>query len=235
MKERYKNKYGLLVMFFLLSMIFISANSATAGQYTFSLSYGDYYAISSGKEVGEIGSIVWSFEGSNTNVGISVWILDKDNFTKFSEKDPSLGFEVSDGSYYSASGSWTPYKTDVWYIVFIHADSDIYQTTTVNADVTIITGGLIAWVLVLIIGLPALLCVGVIVLVVVLVSRNKKKQQQYPQVTHQTYVTTPIAHPQEYPSPQLYDTSDIFCGRCGVRNSGDSAFCGKCGSRLDKP
>jgi len=235
MKERHKNRYGLPLLFLLLSLMFICVNTASAKQDTFTLSYGEYYAISSEEEIGRAGGIAWSFVGSNTNIGITVWVFDQDNFTKFSEGDPCLGFKVSDGSHYSAFGSYTPHKTDVWYVVFLHVDLDSTQITTVTADVTIITGGLVVGFLALIIGLPSLITVLGIILVVVLIFRKKNKQQQYPQNSSGINGPTSIVQPREQPSLQSNATSDIFCGKCGIRSSSDSTFCGKCGSKLYKP
>ncbi|MHA1557852.1 MAG: hypothetical protein ACTSPM_13075 [Candidatus Heimdallarchaeota archaeon] len=236
MKERNKKRCGFPLIFLLLFLMLISVNSATAKQDTFTLSYGDYYAISSEKEIGRVGGIAWTFVGSNTNVGISVWIFDMGNFTKYSNGVTSLGFEQSNGSYYSAFGTWSPTKTDEWYTVFIHADTNHKQTTTVTADVTIITGGLMAGVLALIIGLPLLITVIGVILVVVLIFRKKNKQQQYPRVSSRINGTTSIVQPQEQPSLQsIAATSDIFCGKCGIRSSSNSTFCGKCGSKLYKP
>lgn len=138
-----KRILGLLVLFSFTIPFFTNIGLAQAKSYQVILSYGEYFYASSGRSIDETGSIDWSFSGSNAIIGIEVWVLDETNFALFQADSPSaVGYEQSDGSYYSDSGSWNVQEFGKWWIVFWH-NQLLGGSTTLTIEVDFISGGLV--------------------------------------------------------------------------------------------
>jgi len=230
LKINRKRMIGLLVLFSLTVLFFTNLGLAQGKSYQVTLSFSEYFSVSSGRTMDETGSIDWSFSGSNIVVGINVWILDETNFALFEADNPSaVGYEQSDGSYYSDSGSWNVQALDTWWIVFLH-DQLIGGSTTLTIEVDFIGGGLVGWLIAIIIIAPIVVVGGLIGLVIFLVVRSKKKPPA-PTPTHAA-AQQPTAPPPPQPSPPA---GSVFCWSCGTPNTQGSRFCMKCGSDMAKP
>ncbi len=225
-------KKNLVIVIFVISLLSITNIKSCFGEsYSTSLSYLDYFAISSEKEIGKAGGIKWEFTGNNPYVGILVRIYDDYNYNEFLEGNHSAQrYVVSDGSYYIASGVWAPPKTDVWHIVFLHHhDSSETEITSVNIEVVFVTGALTGGLLAVIIGVPILFNIGIVVLVIVLVKRKKKQQVLVTSQNQQDPQTSPSSSEQQSPIP----SNVRYCKDCGQENIDVSTYCKKCGSKLD--
>jgi len=76
----------------------------------------------------EGGIVDWYFEGTNTYVGIEVMAMDDTEFYDFQNSGSYMFYPLSDGSYYSDSGTFTVPYADEWYFVFWNSDSDELAT-----------------------------------------------------------------------------------------------------------
>ena len=98
-------------------------------QFTTTLNYNQYFAIHTDGWEGNAGNIYsWSFTGSNSYVGITVRVMDANNYSRFQNRIAYNYYIFSDGSKYIDSGEWTIPYTDTWYTVFINVDSDQQST-----------------------------------------------------------------------------------------------------------
>lgn len=70
----------------------------------------------------------WEFTGTNTDVGVTVYVMDGYNYGEFLGGLSYNYIELSDGSYYTDSGMWEVPYYDTWYISFINWDPDIEYT-----------------------------------------------------------------------------------------------------------
>ena len=111
---------GILILAFSISMYTISTNKAEAKNYSTTLSYNEYYTVTSRFNLTENRIIEWSFTGSNNLTGIEVWILDEGNLTFYEDFGIALGYQESDGTHYIDSGTFNvPYNAK-WNDLFIH-------------------------------------------------------------------------------------------------------------------
>ena len=215
-------------------------SNCVAKTYSANLDFGEYLYVFSSKTMDSDGHIDWSYTGSNSYVGITVWILDDENFAIFQSIGAAYGYEQSDGSYYSDSGSFDIPNEDIWYIVFMHNDiTVIFQSTSLSANVNFVQPGLETWLLAILIVIPIFI-VTIIILAVVLIIRNNKQKQDLTMVyTTQTplYQTQPqYQQPLPPPPPPLpISSSTIFCVKCGSVNDESSSFCSTCGTKLMRP
>ena len=166
----------------MISLItFIGVGNVHGSTHVVDLSYGEHFAISSEIKIGKTGSIEWSFLGTNFWEGITVLMYDESNYVKFIGDNPSAqGYELSDGSFYHASGTWIPPKKDIWHIVFINLDNDMFDTT-VTIEVTFTPGEMAEWLLAIIIVAPILFVAGITVLVVFRVRKRKRELSEFAQ------------------------------------------------------
>jgi len=72
--------------------------------------------------------IDWSFSGSNTYVGITVYALDSDEYLNFEYGYSYEPWILSDGSYYSDYGTFYVPYSDNWFFCFINWDPDMEST-----------------------------------------------------------------------------------------------------------
>lgn len=79
-------------------------------------------------ECGPGGQVAWSFSGTNTAAGIKVMALDSANFLKLKNFQSYTYYQLSNGSYYSASGTWIPPSVATWNIVFMHVGPSTSST-----------------------------------------------------------------------------------------------------------
>ena len=220
-----------------VTLAFSSINLTTAKQYTFTLTYNNHYEISTEKEIGRLGGLLWSFQGSEQQIGVSVWIFDHANYTKYLNKDSTtLGYRVSNGTQSFDANIWQPPKTDIWHIVFVGTISNPMDTTTIAVSLSVITEGMIIWAMVLSSAIPTLLTIGIVILIVIVSFRsiNKRKEKEKSILPQEVNSTQSIAEPQGNSDTQFDTPKDIFCSRCGFKNTGDSSFCGICGAKLRK-
>jgi len=222
MKIAKRNRLGLIAVFVIVAITVVGLSSAQGKDYSANLELLEYFSVGPSRTMDETGTIEWAFTGSNTAVGITVIIMDEENYLLFVADDPAaLGYIVSDGSYYSHSGTFTIPELDKWYVVFMHLDVLVpLQTSTVNMTVNFIGGGLAIWLLIIIIVAPIVVVGGIITLIVVLLIRKKKQ----PALPAQDYAAQPAE-----PTPQ---TDTVFCSKCGQANATGSTFCSKCGNAL---
>jgi len=97
----------------------------------------DEWASADAAECGPGGLISWSFSGTNTGAGIKVMALDSANFAKLKDSQTYLSTILSDGSYYSSSGTWIPSTVAIWNIVFMHVGPSTSSTNiTFSATTT---------------------------------------------------------------------------------------------------
>lgn len=169
-----------IVISCLIAITSLSFNKVAGRNYSATLGFGEYFYTSSDKLIGTEGFVDWSFSGSNSFVGIDVYIMDEFNFELFQvEWFFTKGYTVSDGSYYDDYGSFDFPKEDYWYIVFYHNDlTAMLQTTTLDITVDFNYGYLGLGILLAIIITPIILAVVIIILIVVLVVRRKKRSIQ---------------------------------------------------------
>jgi len=81
-------------------------------------------------------SVDWEFEGTNPDVGITVWAMDEDDYEDYIDGNPqtiAYYYSLSSGGYTKKSGSWNVDHSDTWYILFINKDTD-QETTTLTYD-----------------------------------------------------------------------------------------------------
>jgi len=172
-----RKNLGVFAIIGILAITIGSVSFAQGKDFNTNLAFGDYFSVYSGRTMDETGSIEWAFTGSNTAVGITVIIMDEENYLKFENDDISaVGYIVSDGSYYSHSGTFAIPEIDSWYVVFLHVDLLApLQTTDVDMTVNFIGGGLALAILIVIIVAPIVVVGGIIALVIVLVLKKKKQ------------------------------------------------------------
>ena len=72
--------------------------------------------------------IDWSFNGSNSYVGITVIAMDDTNFWNFDNGYSYTSYSLSSGAYYIHSGTFYPLYEDQWYIIFMNEDPDMQST-----------------------------------------------------------------------------------------------------------
>jgi hypothetical protein len=97
----------------------------------------DAWTSADAAECGPGGQVAWSFSGTNTGAGIKVMALDSANFLKIKNSQSYSYTTLSDGSYYSASGTWVPTSVATWNIVFMHVGPSTSSTNlTFSATTT---------------------------------------------------------------------------------------------------
>jgi len=171
---------AVIVISVLIAVTSFSLVKVAAKDYSATLEYGEYFYATKGKIIGIEGFVDWSFTGSNAYVGIEVWVMDETNFLLFHADNPAaVGYQESDGSYVSHSGSFDFPNDAIWYIIFMHNDiTAMLQTTTVDISVDFVGGGLVLGILLVIIIAPIVVVAAVITLIIVLVLRKKKQPIQ---------------------------------------------------------
>lgn len=134
---------GLLTLVFYISLFANTASKVEARNYQTTLSYGEYYHISSTRSMDNTSSIFWSFTGSNNATGINVMICDEENFTLFQASPSSAyGYQVSDGSSYIDSSTWLVRYESKYYVVFWHNQA-LADSTNLAIEVTFDRSGLV--------------------------------------------------------------------------------------------
>ena len=171
---------GVIVIGVLIAVTSVSLVKVAGKDYSATLEYGEYFYATKGRTIGIGGFVDWSFTGDNAFVGIEVWIMDETNFLLFQAENPAaVGYEESDGSYISDSGSFDFPNDAIWYIIIMHNDgAAILETTTLDITVDFVGGGLVLGILLAIIIVPIVVVVVVITLVIVLILRKKKQPIQ---------------------------------------------------------
>lgn len=112
---------GLLTLVFYISLFAVTVSKVEAKDYQTTLNYDEYFHVSSGRFMDNSSSIYWSFNSTNTLVGIEVLIINDDNFTLFQADTSSVyGYQQSDGTLYEDNGTWSIQNFDKWHVVFWH-------------------------------------------------------------------------------------------------------------------
>ena len=192
--------------------------------YESSLPYGSYLGVH--KIADENYEIRWEFSGSNNYVGIKVYAMTDLEFDKFQNLQTFYSYQLSDGSYYEASGTFIPRSYDDWYVVFLNADSDM-QTTYLTYDVDFIEGpSLLGMIVVTII---AFLVVGGIIGACVVVFNKKTKEKRRKQDICQEII--PISYQSQ--NAIIENGQGVkFCTYCGKAQRIDAAYCENCGRKF---
>ncbi len=202
-------------------------------------------------------SIKWSFEGSNTYVGITAIAMDYQEFANFKNGNTFTYYWLSHGNYRSDSGEFQVPYSDVWYVIFLNLDPD-RQSTSLSYNVVFDPLPIEAVFIGIII---AIVFIGVIVAIVKTRSSKSRAiqasqiqmppqqpiyQQPPPQqpVYRQSPQNIPIqAVPKpinEYSEqkkiiPRVADGSSTqtkFCSYCGAKVEEKIEYCPSCGSKL---
>ncbi len=112
--------YILLSVIIIIStpFLFKKDNSVKALTASDTLYFGDYHYFYWTTQKGPPQYVDWYFSGSNSYVGIEVWLLNDEGFADFQSLSSFSGYQLSDGGYYRADGVYDlPYE-DYWYVVF---------------------------------------------------------------------------------------------------------------------
>ena len=220
--------------FLLFSVIFLVSINVTASlaiTNTFTLARWTRYAVSSEEELGPSNMIYYTFEGTNENVGVNVWILDDANYTLYLNEQPSKGFEVDDGSRSSSFGLWTPPRKDVWHVLFLYSSNDPSQVSEVTVNVIFVTTKMIGWATSFYYLLPILSIVVKLLVIFIIIAKHNKKKESLPEesdtISRQGEAQSQTIEPEKQAIPKY-----IYCSSCGNRNTDDSFFCVMCGAKL---
>ncbi len=179
-----QNKRKEKVLGFLLLAILIITNYSTCSlqgfRFGISLSYGEFYDISSEDIIGRKDRVSWSFSNVETFAKIQVRMYDSENYEKLVNGDSDIqSFSLSSG--YDRSGTWTPYYDDVWYIVFMHRDTDYKEQTTFIIEVIFSNQRYTDRLLASVIVIPSVSAIVIVILTIILDYRYKsKKLPSYP-------------------------------------------------------
>jgi len=129
---------GVLVLSLISTQMPLNGSTKSGGlKGSITLNYNEYVSVSI--SANQFGKIQWSFSGSNTNVGITVRAMEYSEYLDFVGGYSYTYYSLSSGSYYSASGTWTPSKQAVWYIIFWNHDS-VMQSTYLIYSATLVPG-----------------------------------------------------------------------------------------------
>lgn len=165
---------GLLTLVFYISLFAVTNSKVESKNYQTTLNYGDYYHITSRRNLTDTGSIEWSFTGSNNSTGIEVRIFDEYNFTEFQNGSIAFGYLESDGTHYIDSGTWDVLYNNKWTVVFIH-NQLLGDPTNLSIDVNFNRGGLIESELWYVLGILGIFIVIVSIFLINHLLQAKKK------------------------------------------------------------
>lgn len=180
--------------------------------------------------------IRWSFESSNSEVGITVLVMEHDEFNKYKSSQPSSYYTLSDGTHVSDSGAFEVPSEGYWVIMLINADPAMQQTTvTYEISIEHINPMLIIITVITVIGVVAV----VVTIVFVVVKKRKpkhalsqsisppqsKKDNNYAQIPHEKSYS-------DVPSPPDSRQNWLFCPHCGKKSYLGAQFCVNCGREL---
>ena len=248
---------GLCLFIILVSMVFLcplllmidssintrgtteSAEIRLSNSGSTTLDHNDYYYEY--KHVGY--SIKWSFESSNSYVGITVLAMDQDQYNRYVLYGSSNYYILSDGSYQRDSGTFMVPHEEIWYILFInHSMAQTYLSYNITYEQVNPVYIIIAIIIVVII-------VGAIVATVLIIAKTRKPK------IFESQSTKPISQPTNLPQTHkynIYRTIDdenrriivstppvlkqnwLFCPYCGQRTVLGANFCANCGRELDE-
>ncbi len=168
-----KQKKKIILLFTICMLIFVfSAFQSQAKTFgaTRELDFNSSFSV--GYKVSKNQNIKWSFNGSNSLVGIIVLAMDENNYNIFMDDAFSaFAYTLSDGSYYSHYGTFKAKSSDKWWIAFINLDGDMLSTSiTYKVEFPYMSTGLY----IAIIG-----GLSVMVVIVAIVSYKQKKKNKH--------------------------------------------------------
>jgi hypothetical protein len=190
-----------------------------------SLSYGDYYSASGYASL----RIRWSFDSSNTYVGITVIAMDAESYALFLALESYSYYTLSNGNYRTASGTFTVPQGGDWYVLFMNFDSD-HQTTYLTFDVTFI--GISP----LVIILAVIIIIAVIGTILGIVLGTRKKRRAKKMAIKQNIIPDqPKAKPtsSQIDQTQSQNTNWVSCPNCGEKSVPGTKFCAYCGIEMN--
>ena len=195
------------------------------------LDHGDYYYEF--KHVGY--SIKWSFESSNDYIGITVLVMDQDQYNRYVLYGSSNNYILSDGSYYRDSGTFAVPNEDVWYILFINSGA---TETNLSYNITFEQVNPLYIIIAIII---AVLIIGLTVAIVLKKRKPRKSKITVsqsivsPQATkHNMYKTIANENGRvNIATPPVSKQNWLVCKNCGERIELPAYFCPNCGGRLE--
>jgi hypothetical protein len=79
--------------------------------------------------------IEWEYETNNTQIGLTVWAMDEDDFIDYKASREYYKYILYSSFFYKKSGTWTANHDDTWYILFINNDANqktVYVTYSVE-------------------------------------------------------------------------------------------------------
>ncbi len=191
--------------------------------YEASLSYGAYGYFTINADKGD--KIHWEFSGTNSYVGITVYAMTDSEFYKFENYQTYYSYELSDGSNYRDSGTFTVTSYDTWYLVFLNIDSSM-QTTYLIYDFKVKRAVDFTPI---IITIAIIMICSIISILIGITYRQKKKREVQPIYTSKQPQLS--SKPKTITSPQP-NNAIKFCALCGTPQQRDAIYCVKCGNKL---
>ena len=197
------------------------------------LNYWDYFYES--HYVGYC--IKWSFESTNSHVGITVLTMDQDQYDRYLSGESYTYYTLSDGSYIKDSGRFVVPHADYWHIWFINYDSDSQQTF-LSYDVTFEQVNPITIIVSIIVVLLIVSTTIAIVLILVKNKRPKKIVNLSAISPQQTKINNKsnIANDSTNLDSSTFPNSSrnwYFCPYCGKKTGLGAQYCMSCGRMLD--
>jgi hypothetical protein len=193
------------------------------------LNYGDYFY-----EFHYVGyCIKWSFESTNSYVGITVLALDQDQYDRYQSHETYTYYTLSDGSYAKDSGRFVVPHADYWHIWFIHYDFN-NQQTFLSYDITFEQVNPITIIVVVLI-------VSTIIAIVLILVKNKRPKKivnlsvispRQTKFNNKSYIFNERKN-LNYSTFPNSNRNWFFCPYCGKKSRLGAQYCMSCGRQLD--
>lgn len=211
---------------------YIELNDSGSGY----LNYGYYYY-----DFEYVGyRIIWSFESSNSFVGITVLTMNHEEYDKYRSAESYIYYTLSDGNYVRDSGIFNVPYEDYWYIMFINRDSDeqqtylTYEISYEDVNPFLFIMGTVVFIVV----------IGIVVVIIIVINQNKKSSMTISQpimpqqIKNQNPYTVYSNQKIRENEPKITTAPDLtqkwlFCPYCGNRSLSETKFCVNCGRELE--
>jgi hypothetical protein len=180
--------------------------------------------------------IRWSFESSNSQVGITVLVMNHDEYNKYKASQTASFYTLSDGTHTSDSGTFEVPAEDYWVIMLMNVDPD-HQQTYLTYEISIEQINPIPIIITVII---VVVVVAVIVTTVLLVVKKRKPKYMFNQSMSPSQPNTYNSYTQKSEEKGISNVSNpseskwswLFCPYCGEKNNIGAHYCVNCGKEL---